>query len=96
MTSEIARMVVRAFAGTPQIPSAEGTDHLSSREMEILALVAEGCPNKEIASRLFISNATVRTHLMHIYEKLHVHCRTEAAAKYLRTNPMNIGKPASA
>jgi DNA-binding NarL/FixJ family response regulator len=87
MTSEIARMVVRAFAGSPPVPAAEGTDQLSEREMEILALVAEGCPNKEIASKLFISSGTVRTHLMHIYEKLHVHCRTEAAAKYLRTNP---------
>ncbi len=96
MTSEIARMVVRAFADTPQPAAAEGTDQLSSREMEILALVAEGCPNKEIASRLFISTATVRTHLMHIYEKLHVHCRTEAAAKYLRTNPMGAVKQPSA
>jgi len=96
MTSEIARMVVRAFADTPQMSASEGTDQLSTREMEILALVAEGCPNKEIASRLFISTATVRTHLMHIYEKLHVHCRTEAAAKYLRTNPMSGAKQASA
>jgi DNA-binding NarL/FixJ family response regulator len=96
MTSEIARMVVRAFADTPQMSASEGTDQLSTREMEILALVAEGCPNKEIASRLFISTATVRTHLMHIYEKLHVHCRTEAAAKYLRTNPMSVAKQASA
>ncbi len=88
MTSEIARMVVRAFADTPQkAPPTHGTDQLSDREMEILALVAEGCPNKEIAARLFISTGTVRTHLMHIYEKLHVHCRTEAAAKYLRINP---------
>jgi DNA-binding NarL/FixJ family response regulator len=64
--------------------------------MEIPALVAEGCPNKEIASRLFISTATVRTHLMHIYEKLHVHCRSEAAAKYPRTNPLTVAKPPSA
>src|ERR1041385_7584595 len=85
MTSEIARMVVRSFMEAPKIPDAD-TDQLSAREMEILALVAEGCPNKEIASRLFISNATVRTHLMHIYEKLHVRCRTEAAAKYLRSS----------
>jgi DNA-binding NarL/FixJ family response regulator len=96
MTSEIARMVVRAFAGTSPVSPTEGTDQLSSREMEILALVAEGCPNKEIAARLFISSATVRTHLMHIYEKLHVHCRTEAAAKYLRTNPAGATKPISA
>jgi DNA-binding NarL/FixJ family response regulator len=87
MTSEIARMVVRSFIESPKTSNAADTDQLSAREMEILALVAEGCPNKEIASRLFISNATVRTHLMNIYEKLHVHCRTEAAAKYLRANP---------
>jgi DNA-binding NarL/FixJ family response regulator len=95
MTSEIARMVVRAFVDSPAIsssPSNEYTDRLSTREMEILALIAEGCPNKEIASRLSISSATVRTHLMHIYEKLHVHCRTEAAAKYLRINPPSAVK----
>lgn len=96
MTSEIARMVVRAFVDTPEATAAEGTDQLSSREMEILALLAEGCPNKEIASRLFISTATVRTHLMHIYEKLHVHCRTEAAAKYIRAKPLPAIKPAAA
>jgi len=85
MTSEIARMVVRSFMESPKNTDVNGTEQLSAREMEILALVAEGCPNKEIASRLFISNATVRTHLMHIYEKLHVRCRTEAAAKFLRS-----------
>jgi len=94
MTSEIARMVVRSFMEAPKTPDANGTEQLSAREMEILALVAEGCPNKEIAARLFISNATVRTHLMHIYEKLHVRCRTEAAAKYLRSNPAGaVNKP---
>ena len=87
MTSEIARMVVRSFMESPSAPDPAGTDQLSARELEILALVAEGCPNKEIASRLLISSGTVRTHLMHIYEKLHVRCRTEAAAKYLRTQP---------
>jgi DNA-binding NarL/FixJ family response regulator len=96
MTSEIARMVVRSFMDSPKVPDASGADQLSAREMEILALVAEGRPNKEIASRLSISNATVRTHLMHIYEKLHVHCRTEAAAKYLRSNPGTITKAAGA
>jgi DNA-binding NarL/FixJ family response regulator len=86
MTSEIARMVVRSFMEAPKSKDYSGTDQLSARELEILALVAEGFSNKEIASRVFISNATVRTHLMHIYEKLHVRCRTEAAAKYLRSN----------
>jgi len=91
MTSEIARMVVRSFLEAPKVTDVNGTDQLSAREMEILALLAEGCPNKEIAARLFISNGTVRTHLMHIYEKLHVRCRTEAAAKYLRSKPAEAG-----
>ena len=86
MTSEIARMVVRSFL-EPPAAAASATHTLSAREMEILALVAEGLSNKEIGVRLHISFATVRTHLMHIYEKLHVRCRTEAAAKYLRSNP---------
>ncbi len=85
MTSEIARMVVRSFLEPPA--AASETAQLSAREMEILSLVAEGLSNKEIGARLHISFATVRTHLMHIYEKLHVRCRTEAAAKYLRSNP---------
>jgi DNA-binding NarL/FixJ family response regulator len=85
MTSEIARMVVRSFIETPAATSE--TAHLSHRESEILALLTEGLSNKEIATRLAISFSTVRTHLMHIYEKLHVRCRTEAAAKYLRAMP---------
>ncbi len=89
MTSEVARMVVRSFM---EMPAASQTDthELSARELEILALVAEGCANKEIANRLHISSATVRTHLMHIYEKLHVRCRTEAAARYLRSQPSDF------
>jgi DNA-binding NarL/FixJ family response regulator len=79
-------MVVRSFLESPATSASE-TDQLSAREMEILALVAEGLSNKEIGARLHISFTTVRTHLMHIYEKLHVRCRTEAAAKYLRSNP---------
>jgi DNA-binding NarL/FixJ family response regulator len=85
MTSEIARMVVRSFIEPASAKPSE-TEQLSAREMEILALLSEGLSNKEIGSQLHISFATVRTHLMHIYEKLHVRCRTEAAAKYLRKN----------
>ncbi len=85
MTSEIARMVVRSFLETSSAP--DETAGLSTRELEILALLAEGMANKEIGARLNISFSTVRTHLMHIYEKLHVRCRTEAAAKYFRSKP---------
>jgi DNA-binding NarL/FixJ family response regulator len=94
MTSEIARMVVRSFMEKPEETS--NTEQLSAREMEILALLAEGLSNKEIGSRLHISFGTVRTHLMHIYEKLHVRCRTEAAAKYLRSNPSGLRSSSAA
>lgn len=81
MTSEIARMVVRSFQGPSSEPEADG---LTGREAEILMLVAEGLSNKEIAQKAHISPGTVRIHLAHIFKKLHVRCRTEAAAKYLR------------
>lgn len=89
MTSAVARMVIRSFREEESSEALDvpGTDRLSTRELEILALLAEGYPNKEIASRMSISYSTVRTHLVNIYEKLHVHSRTEAANKYLRTNP---------
>lgn len=54
---------------------------LSARELEILEAVATGHTNKEIAQELFISRATVKTHLVHIFDKLGVDNRTSAVAK---------------
>ncbi|HEY1642720.1 MAG TPA: response regulator transcription factor [Streptosporangiaceae bacterium] len=58
-------------------PAAEP---LSQRELEVLGLVAAGCTNKEAAARLFISEATVKTHLLHLYAKLGVGDRAAAVA----------------
>src|SRR6516164_5439487 len=88
MTSEIARMLVEAFQKKPAAPVASG-DGLTQRESEILVLLSEGLSNKEIADRVKISYDTVRAHLRHIYEKLHVRGRTEAVKKYL-TSPKAI------
>ncbi len=78
MTSEIARKVVEAFQpdNSPATGSPEET--LTVREREILGLLAEGFSNKGIAVRLNISPWTVKIHLGHIFEKLHVRCRVEA------------------
>lgn len=57
---------------------------LSSRELELLELLATGLGNREMARRLFISEATVKTHLVHIYEKLSVDNRTAAIAEARR------------
>ena len=51
----------------------------SAREREVLCLMSEGLSNPEIASRLFVSRRTVTTHIEHIFAKLDVHGRTEAA-----------------
>lgn len=82
MTPEIARMVVRSFRGDG-IGLGESCG-LSPRQMEVLSLLSAGRTNKEIASASGLSEGTVRTHLMQIFKKLHVHRRSEAVATYLR------------
>lgn len=82
MTSSIARKVVRYFHRLQ--PAAPLEAALSPRESEILGRLVKGLRYKEIAAELSISEFTVRNHLRHIYEKLHVHSRTEAVVKYLR------------
>jgi ATP/maltotriose-dependent transcriptional regulator MalT len=64
--------------GRVRAPEAEP---LSQRELEVLGLVAGGSTNKEAAARLFISEATVKTHLLHIYAKLGVSDRAAAVAQ---------------
>jgi DNA-binding NarL/FixJ family response regulator len=59
---------------------APASDPLSPRELEVLGLVAGGATNRDAASRLFISEATVKTHLLHLYEKLGVNDRAAAVA----------------
>lgn len=81
MTGQIARRVIDAFR-KPESAGVESAQ-LTSREKEILHLLAKGYANKEIAAHLGTSAGTVRVQVQHIYEKLHVHSRTEAAAKYL-------------
>lgn len=54
---------------------------LSSRELEVLDLMAQGCSNQEIADRLFVSLNTIKTHSSRIFEKLDVNRRTQAVEK---------------
>jgi len=80
MSMQIARKVVDHFCRTQ--PPASETEKLTEREHEVLTLLAKGYLVKEIADQLGISAGTVRTHLKKIYEKLHVHSRTQAAVLF--------------
>ncbi len=94
MTSEIARKVVEAFQEKTSAPQCAG-ETLTVREQEILGHLTEGLSNKEIAARLDISPWTVKIHLGHIFEKLHVRCRVEAVRSYMRQSgaPAPPAKP---
>lgn len=81
MTMQIARKVINYFQQTQK--SASEVEKLTPREKEVLTLLAKGYPYKRIASDLGIAIGTLRVHLRAVYDKLHVHCRTEAAVKYL-------------
>ena len=80
MSGEIARKVIGYFR--EQTTAKNEVEELTPREREVLELVVHGLSNKEICERLNVTVAAVRFHLKHIYQKLHVHSRTEAALKF--------------
>lgn len=83
MSSQIARLLVRSFHSPTGNASSTEAEHLSPREQQILDLLARGYRSKEAADELGIGVQTVLTHIRNIYEKLHVHSRAAAVAKYL-------------
>jgi DNA-binding NarL/FixJ family response regulator len=86
--SMAARLVGRARTGGEPAPRVSP---LSPRETEVLALVAEGCSNREIGRRLFVGEATVKTHLLHVFEKLGVNDRTRAVTLALELGHLPRG-----
>lgn len=81
MSSGIARKVVQSFSGATAKPQA--SDSLSPREQSVLALLSKGYLYKEIADSLGVSVPTVNTYIRRIYDKLQVHSRSQAVARYL-------------
>lgn len=74
----LAPRIAAMLVGRVQRPSAPS---LSPRELEVLGLVAQGLSNPAIAKKLFVSEATVKTHLLHVFEKLEVNDRTRAVTR---------------
>lgn len=83
MSPEIARKVVTMFQRVA--PPRDTAHNLSPREVQTLRLLADGHSYKTAASALGISPDTVRFHIRHIYEKLHVHSKSEAVLKAFRS-----------
>jgi DNA-binding NarL/FixJ family response regulator len=93
---ELIRAVRAAFEGQPVLSPAVASrlmgrvrqpppaEPLSQRELDVLRLVAGGATNREAARRLFVSEATIKTHLLHIYEKLGVRDRAAAVGEAYR------------
>jgi DNA-binding NarL/FixJ family response regulator len=93
---ELIRAVRAAFEGQPVLSPAVArrlmgrvrqpppAEPLSQRELDVLRLVAGGATNREAARRLFVSEATIKTHLLHIYEKLGVRDRAAAVGEAYR------------
>ncbi len=83
MSSSIARKVVQSFARTKTQAEA-GIESLSAREQTVLVLLTKGYLYKEIADSIGVTIPTVSTYIRRIYEKLQVHSRSQAVAKYLK------------
>jgi DNA-binding NarL/FixJ family response regulator len=82
MASAVANRVLDMLTGTKT--AKEFYDGLTSREMEILKLLATGMANKQIAYQLRISDKTVRNHVSNMYEKLHIYDRAQAVLYAVR------------
>jgi DNA-binding NarL/FixJ family response regulator len=81
MSMPIARKLVGFFQ--ERSPTGSDLENLTQREQEILTLLARGYQYKEIAETAGVKLETVRSHIKHIYDKLHVRSRTEATLKFL-------------
>jgi DNA-binding NarL/FixJ family response regulator len=79
--SVLSPAVARRLMGQVRKPARES---LSQRELDVLRLIADGASNREAAARLFVSEATIKTHLLHIYGKLGVRDRAAAVGEAYR------------
>jgi DNA-binding NarL/FixJ family response regulator len=91
----LVRRLIEDFVRRPAPGARSPTelDDLTERELEVLTLVARGLANAEIATRLFVSEATVRTHVTHILAKLRLRDRVQAVVLAYESGLVRAGEP---
>ena len=82
MSPEVARKVVTLFRKTA--PAEAAVERLTAQEVRLLQLLADGYSYQSAADRLDITVNTVRSYVRNVYDKLHVHSKSEAVSKALR------------
>ncbi|CUS33717.1 response regulator [Candidatus Nitrospira nitrificans] len=84
LDSTVTERALRWLRGLHDLPATSGTDQLSSQEERVVALVAEGKTNKEIAVALGLSDKTVKNYLANVFQKLRITRRAQAAAFFVK------------
>jgi DNA-binding NarL/FixJ family response regulator len=90
LSPAITKRVIGAFTRLARPEPPKGLDELTAREREVLALIARGCSNAEIAQELFISETTVKTHVTHVLQKLDLRDRVQAVVLAYRAGLVEL------
>ena len=85
LSPSITKRVIKQFTSIPRPSPPEAFDELTAREQEVFRLIANGLSNPEIAQELYISEATVKTHITHILQKLNLRDRVQAVVLAYQT-----------
>jgi DNA-binding NarL/FixJ family response regulator len=85
LSPTVTKRVIKQFTRIPRPTPPKEFDELTTREQEVFVLIASGLSNAEIARRLYISDTTVKTHITHILQKLHLRDRVQAVVLAYQT-----------
>jgi DNA-binding NarL/FixJ family response regulator len=95
LSPSITKRVIKQFTRIPHVEPPEQLEELTERELDVFRLVARGLSNAEIGKELYISEATVKTHITHILQKLDLRDRVQAVVLAYETGLFDGDEPAT-